>query len=420
MGRMADRLRKAAGVMLALVLAIFGVAEAQDHSPVVLGMTAGFSGPTRSMAVELYRGALACLESRNVLSAPGLRKVALQAADDGYEPGPAIENTVRFLTRDKALALFSQLGTPTVSRVLPVLRAYADQGARLFFPVTGLEASRTAPYVRYVYNLRASYRQEIDALVGAFVARGATRVAICHQADAFGRSGWDGARRALSRRNLPLCGEATFARIATVADDMAAQAKVLAACNPQAILLVGPAPACAAAIRDFRRAGLDAAIGVVSFAGGELLLRQLAAEGARLGVDLEHDVIFSQVVPDWRDETLPAAHDYRQALADLGDRLPPPGGWDAPASQAGSSVGFEGYLNARLFLTVLDAMADPDDRQGLDAAAVAVGQTDIGIGRPVSLTGPNHQALDMVYLNTAQDGRLVPLTASLAIAETED
>ena len=45
---------------------------------------------------------------------------------------------------------------------------------------------------------------------------------------------------------------------------------------------------------------------------------------------------------------------------------------------------------------------------------------DIGIGRPLSLTGPNHQALDMVYLNTAKDGRLVPLTASLAIAETED
>lgn len=417
---MADRLRNAAGVLFALVLALCGVAEAQDQSPVVLGMTAGFSGPTRAMAGELYRGAQACLESRNRLAPPGGRKVTLHAADDGYEPGPAIENTVRFLTRDKALALFSQLGTPTVSRVLPVLRAYADQGARLFFPVTGLEASRTAPYVRYVYNLRASYRQEIDALVGAFVAKGALRVAICHQADAFGRSGWDGARRALARRNLPLCGEATFARVATVADDMAAQAKVLAAGNPQAILLVGPTPACAAAIRDFRRAGLDAVIGVVSFAGGELLLRQLAAEGARLGIDLEHDVIFSQVVPDWRDETLPAANDYRRALAELGDRLPPPGGWDTPASTAGSSVGFEGYLNARFFLTVLDAMANPDDRQGLDAAAVAVGQADIGIGRPVSLTGANHQALDMVYLNTAKNGRLVSLTASLAAADTED
>ena len=65
-------------------------------------------------------------------------------------------------------------------------------------------------------------------------------------------------------------------------------------------------------------------------------------------------------------------------------------------------------------------MTDPDDRQGRDAAAAAIDQIDIGIGRPVTLAGPNHQALDMVYLNTAQDGRLVPLAASLAVAETED
>jgi ABC-type branched-subunit amino acid transport system substrate-binding protein len=414
---MADMLRAISGACWALALTLVCVGAALAQSPVVIGMTAGFSGPTRAMAVELYRGALSCLEYHNRSRRGDARPVVLRAADDGYEPGPAIENTVGFLTRDKALALFSQLGTPTVSRVLPVLRAYADQGARLFFPVTGLEASRIPPYVRYAYNLRASYRQEIEALVAAFAARGATRVAICHQADAFGRSGWDGARRALARRNLPLCGEATFARTATAADDMAAQVRILSACKPQAILLIGPAPACAAAIRDLRRAGHDAMVGVVSFAGGELLLRQLAAEGARLGVDLEPGLIFSQVVPDWRDETLPAALEYRQALAELGDRLPPPGGWDNPASDAGSSVGFEGYLNARLMLALVAAMPDPDDRSGLDAAAVAIGETDIGIGRPVSLTSPNHQALDTVYLNTAQGGRLVPLAVSLAVAE---
>ena len=416
----ADMLRRAGGALFVLALALAGLDRACAQPPVVIGMTAGFSGPTRAMAVELYRGAQACLESREIPHGENARKIVLHAADDGYEPGPAIENTVRFLTRDKALALFSQLGTPTVSRVLPVLRAYADQGARLFFPVTGLEASRIPPYVRFAYNLRASYRQEIEALVGAFAAQGATRVAICHQADAFGRSGWDGARRALARRNLPLCGEATFARSAMLADDMSPQAKVLAGCKPQAILLVGPAPACAAAIRDFRRAGLDAVVGVVSFAGGELLLRTLAAEGARLGLDLEQNLLFSQVVPDWRDETLPAARDYRQALVALGDRLPPPGGWDAPVSQAGSAVGFEGYLNARLLLAILQAMPDLDARGGLDAAVVAAGQVDIGIGRPVSLTGPAHQALDVVYLNRASGGRLVPLTQAVALAGAED
>ena len=416
---MAGTLRLAWRVALALLLLTGGSAAlaGTPANSIRLGMTAGFSGPTKALAIELYRGAMACFDQHNRRGGPDDRPVELLVANDDYEPGPAIENTVRFLTRDKVLALFSQLGTPTVSRVLPVLRAYADQGARLFFPVTGLEASRMPPYVRYTYNLRASYRQEIEALVAHFASQGMTRIAICHQADAFGRSGWDGAHRALSRRGLSLCGEATFARTATVAGDMLPQARVLAACNPQAILLVGAGPACTAIIRDLRRAGLTATVGVVSFAGGDILLRQLVAEGGSQGLGLEHNLVLSQVTPDWRDDSLPAARDYRQALAELGSRLPPPGGWDPEATREGSAVGFEGYLNARLLLAVLAAMPDPGDRAGLDQAAAAIGQVDIGIGRPVSLTGLTHQALDVVYLSTAAGSRLLPLRVAMAAAE---
>ncbi|KHK01892.1 ABC-type transporter, periplasmic component [Desulfovibrio sp. TomC] len=402
----------------ALLLAVGGIVSAGTTPDAVrLGMTAGFSGPTRAMAVEVYRGAVACFDQHNRQGGPGDRPVELRVADDGYEPGPAIENTVRFLTRDKVLALFSQLGTPTVSRVLPVLRAYADQGARLFFPVSGLEAARMPPYVRYTYNLRASYRQEIESLVAYFTSQGLTRIAICHQADAFGRSGWDGARRALARRGLSLCGEATFVRTAATAEDMLPQARVLAACTPQAILLVGAGPACTAFIRDVRRAGLTATVGVVSFAGGDILLRALADEGVAQGLDLERNLVLSQVTPDWRDDSLPAAREYRQALVDLGDRLPPPGGWGEQTTREGSSVGFEGYLNARLLLAVLGAMPDPGDRTGLDQAAAAIGQVDLGIGRPVSLANQAHQALDVVYLSTAEGTRLMPLRITLATVE---
>ena len=416
-GRLRLRARLAGYAAAAALVLLFtaGTGWADEGAAVTkLGMTAGFTGPTRAMAVELYRGAAACFNRYNSQRAPGQPPIELLAADDGYEPGPAIENTVRFLTRDRVLTLFSQLGTPTVSRVLPVLRAYADQGARLFFPVTGLEASRTLPYVRYVYNLRASYRQEIEALVACFAGQGMTRIAICHQADAFGRSGWDGARRALARRGLSLCGEATFARTVARGDDLTAQIRSLAACAPQAILVVGSGPACTALIRDLRRAGSEATVGLVSFAGGDILLRQLAGESLRCGLDLEKGLVLSQVTPDWRDDALPAAVDYRHALAELGNRLPPPGGWNAESPGEGSAVGFEGYLNARLLLAILAAMPDPTDRHGLDAAALSVGPADIGIGRTVSLSGASHQALDMVYLSTARKGRLEPLLASVA------
>jgi len=405
--RALGRVALATALVLLAVPRLFAAGEAQ---PIRLGLSAGFTGPTRAMAVELYRGALAAIDRQNQAGGVAGHPLELLVADDGYEPTPAIENSVRFLVHDQVLALFSSLGSPTVGRVLPVLRAYADQGARLFFPVTGLEASRVPPYVPYVYNLRASYRQEIEALVAAFVRKGATRIAICHQADAFGRSGWDGAGRALSRRGLALCGEATFARLAGVAEDMTPQARLLAECRPDAVLLVGAAPACAALIRDMRQAGLAVPVGVVSFAGGEILLGALEAEGKRLGRDLEGDLVLSQVTPCWRDAHLPAARDYRRDLAALTDRQPPPGGWEQGLTE-GSAVGFEGYLNARLLLEVIKAMPDPLDRGGLDAAAAALGSVDIGIGTPVFLAGPAHQGLDTVYLATASQGRLVPFRA---------
>lgn len=406
---MAGRLRALGCCVLAMALLLSpgATALAAEKTPVRLGLSAGFTGPTRAMAVELYRGALAAFTRCNRDGGVDGHPVELLAADDRYEPDPAIENTVRFLVRDKVLTLFSALGTPTVSRELPLLRAYANQGARLFFPVTGLESARVSPYVRYVYNLRASYRQEIEALVGAFVDEGASRIALCHQADAFGRSGWDGAGRALARRGLALCGEATFPRLAGMAEDMTPQVRILAACRPEAVLIVGAAPACAALIRDMRREGLTMPVGVVSFAGGEILLNLLTAEGARWGRNLQDGLVLSQVTPDWRDPNLPAARDYRRDLPAVDAAAPPPGGWTHQPLE-GSATGFEGYLNARLLLAVLAAMADPTDRSGLDTAVASLGTVDIGIGAPVFLSGPEHQGLDMVYLATADRGRLVP------------
>lgn len=407
-------------VALCVVVSVLTVMPVASSAPagtgdVRLGLTAGFSGPTRDMSVELYRGALACFALQNRAGGVSGHPVRLLAADDGYEPGPAIENTVRFLNEDKVVALFSELGTPTVSRVLPVLRAYADRGARLFFPATGLEASRLPPYVRYVFNLRASYREEIEALVQAFVERGLRRIAICYQADAFGRSGWDGARLALAARGLTLVGEATFARAVPVSEKMTLQAAIIAKSDPQAILLVGPGPASVAFIRDYRRQGGEAMIGTVSFVGGEIMIRLLGREARREGLDLEKRLVFSQVTPDWRDDTLPAAREYRQALAELGRACPPPGGWDGLVPK-GSSIGFEGFLNAKLLLEVLRSMPDPTRRDDLDAAVASLKRVDLGIGSPVSLEGPRHQGLAGVYLFTAKDGRLVPEDGSRTLA----
>src|SRR5262249_16378065 len=174
-----------------VLLLLPGAARAED---LVLGMSAAFKGPSRGLGIELYRGAMACFAEVNATGGVHGRKIRIQAYDDGYQPGPAVANTVRLIRDDKVFLLFGYVGTPTVTRVLPLLKRFDDRSVYLFCPFTGAEPQRRPPYDAYVFNLRASYGQETAGLVNHFVAVGRKRIAVFYQIDAYGRSGWDGVR----------------------------------------------------------------------------------------------------------------------------------------------------------------------------------------------------------------------------------
>lgn len=124
--------------------------------------------------------------------------------DDGYNPVPAIENTIKLIETDKVFLLFGYIGTPTVTRVLPILKRYSDESAYLFFPFTGAQPHRQYPYDQFVFNLRASYHQETEGLVNHLVSIGRRKIAVFYQADAYGRSGWNGGRMTC-RENKKIC-----------------------------------------------------------------------------------------------------------------------------------------------------------------------------------------------------------------------
>jgi ABC-type branched-subunit amino acid transport system substrate-binding protein len=177
-----------------------------------LGMSATFTGPSRSLGIELYRGSKAYFDHINSRGGVHGRKVVVRAYDDGYNPGPAIDNTVRLIEEDGVFLLFNYVGTPTTTRCLPLLRRSREQSVLLFCPFTGTQPQRQQPYDEFVFNLRASYYQETAGLVDHFVQLGRKRVAVFYQIDAYGRNGWEGVRAALDRHGLKMTGEATYRR----------------------------------------------------------------------------------------------------------------------------------------------------------------------------------------------------------------
>ena len=168
------------------------VRDGVSDREVVIGMSAAFAGPSRGLGIELYRGAMAYIEEVNAAGGVNGRQIVLRPYNDGYQPIPAVDNTIDLVEQEDVFLLFGYVGTPTVTRILPLLKRYDPQSIHLLFPFTGAQPQREAPYDEFVFNLRASYRQETAGLTDHFVSIGRERIAVFYQADAYGRSGWDG------------------------------------------------------------------------------------------------------------------------------------------------------------------------------------------------------------------------------------
>jgi branched-chain amino acid transport system substrate-binding protein len=96
------------------------------------------------------------------------------------------------------------------------------------------------------------------------------------------------------------------------------------------------------------------------------------------------------------------------------DSLIYPGG-KTPESQYAplpySFISFEGYLNAKMFVAILQKMGANPSRADLAQAALGMSEVDLGLGHKLSFGGPTdpRQATDRVYYTVVRDGQFVPL-----------
>ena len=373
-----------------------------------LGMSAAFSGPSRGLGIELYRGADAYFQHVNATGGVGGRRITLATYDDGYQPDPSVRNTVSLMLDDDVFLLFGYVGTPTVTRVLPLLKKFQDRSVYLFFPFTGAQPQREPPYGEFAFNLRASYRQETAGLVDNFVRVGRRRIAVFYQADAYGRSGWAGVRRALGRHGETIVGEATYRRGSQFTGSMRAQVEILQASSPDAVICIGAYAACAAFVRDAVDLGLEVPIANLSFVGSENLLKLLAELGSD-STRYTGALVNAQVVPSYEDVSIPAVREYREFMARY-DPVPPPELMTEPyAAFAHSFVSLEGYLDAKLLVEVLRRLGGAPDRRDLEQAVFTVRDYDLGIGEPVSFGPDRRQGLQQVYYTVVEDDRFVTL-----------
>jgi ABC-type branched-subunit amino acid transport system substrate-binding protein len=359
-------------LLLASLLAAFAIANVRAQgvtdSQIVLGQSVALTGPAEQLGKDMQLGANLYFDSINAKGGVNGRKVVLKTLDDGYDPPRAAANTRKLINDDKVFALFGYVGTPTAQASLPI---FTEAKVPFVGAFTGAELLRQ-PFNRYIFNVRASYYDETEAIVQHLTAMSVDRIAVFYQNDAYGQAGLAGVERALKKRNLEVAGKGTVERntveVKKAVDEMLKT-------KPLAVVMIGAYKGCAAFITEMKKAGANPTFWNVSFVGSKALAKELDKTGR--GVQI------SQVVPFPWDLTVPAVKEYRTLL-----------------HEAKGEPGFgtlEGFLAAKVMVEGLRRAGRKLDRDSFIRAMESMNEFDAG-GFKVSYGPENHNGSKFVDL----------------------
>jgi branched-chain amino acid transport system substrate-binding protein len=363
-------------------------------SEVRFGISAPFTGAAKELGNQMRLGIETAFDLANDADGINGRQVKLVVADDGYEPTRTTDTMKQLLEKQQVFGFVGNVGTPTAVVALP----YALEHHALFFGAfTGADLLRRAPPDRYVFNYRASYAEETDAVVRYLVKTRHLRpeqIAVFAQHDAFGDAGFAGVAKAMRA----LRGDdSTILRLdyeRNTVDVDNAVASLRAHKTPiKAVVMVAAYRAAAKFIEKTRDLYPSMIYTNVSFVGSTALASELMLLGPRFA----NGVIVTQVVPAV-DGYSSAILKYKTALAKYF-----PG-------EAPDYVSLEGYVDGTLLLEGLKRAGPKPDTETLVDALENLRDFDIGLGAPISFSQSDHQGSHKIWGTQLDDhGRYQPM-----------
>ncbi|MCY4384523.1 MAG: ABC transporter substrate-binding protein [Nitrospinae bacterium] len=361
MDRLLGMLRAAPFLALALLLApsLSAAAPGVSAEAVVFGQTVSISGPARRAGLLFQSGLNAALDERNARGGVGGRVLKLISLDDGYEPQRAAANAKRFAAENDVLALIGGTGTPTTKRAAPVLR---NAGIPLVGVLSGADFLRDAKRYPNLVHLRASYSQEVRALVDHIVRyHGKKRFGIIYQDDAFGRSILKSYRAALAGHKLRVLAKASFSRNTHAVH---AGLFVLQKADLDVLMIGGTGGASAEIINLANDLGYGYIMTILSIAQSESLRRRLKAPSGK--------IMMSEVLPDANDASRKIVRSFQRAmLARAKEKR------DGSVQPAFSQLSLEGYILGRFVIAVLERTGGEVTRKRFLQEALAAGEIRI-------------------------------------------
>jgi ABC-type branched-subunit amino acid transport system substrate-binding protein len=359
----------------ALGAVLLALAGAASHGQILIGQTAGFTGPVAAGVQETTEGAKLYIDAVNAKGGVAGQKIELISLDDKFEPKLAAENARVLIEERNVAAMFLTRGTPHTEAIIPLLD---KNGVPLVAPSTGAMTLHR-PVRKHVFNVRATYQREAEKAITHLATIGMTRIAVVQVDDSFGDDGVAGAQKGLDAAKLTPVVLEKFNRSKP---DFSKIGPDIAKSGAQAVLMIASGAAVVDGIKAIRAAGSGAQVVTLSNNASGGFIKSLG-ENAR-------GVIVSQVFPQSISYGLvKEASDLARAKG-LGEASP---------------AMLEGYAAAKVLVEALRRAGPKPNRERIQAALEGLSKFDIG-GLEVNFSPQDHSGLDFADLSIiSSDGR---------------
>lgn len=338
-------------------------------SEILIGQSCQLTGPFATLCQEAILGARLAFDAVNAGGGIAGRKIRVISLDDAYDPKRTAENTRKLIDEHGVLSLFQCAGTPTALAAAAV----AEEKAVPFFAAyTGSDALRQK-FGRYVFNIKASYGDELVAMVRQQATVGIARTAVVYLDNSFGTSGLAAVEKEAGVRQVGI-----VAKAALPPDGSRLQEAVnsVAKGNPAAVIMVTAGKPSIDFIDAYQKAGHRSTFYMLSVTNNTQLVQALG-ERAR-------GIVISQVLPSPWNQSLAVVREFQKlaAGAELGDY---------------TFSHMEGFIAAKGLIDALRRCGRTPTRAGLVRALEETRRLDLG-GYIIELSPTKHSSGTLVDL----------------------
>ena len=348
-----------------------GVAHAQGvtKTTILIGESSPFSGSNKELGDDIREGIQAYFKQVNEAGGVHGRTLELIALDDANDAKRAGDNARILIEQRGVLAL---IGYASATLSLPAL-PFVEKGKVAFIgPFTGAEPMRA--FRRNVYNIRASYADELEKIVDFYTTTGMKKFSIIHYDDAIGKENLTAVEAALTKRGLKPASIGTLKRNQT---DLGAAVLDVVKSSPDVVIATTLYKTTGDFIKAAKQAGSNAQFASTSFVGASALAAELGDQGT--------GVVVAQVVPPYSRASVPIVREYQAAIE------------KSLGKKDFSFTSLESYIGAKVLVEAIRRTGANPTREGLMKTLDSMQNFNVG-GYVVDFSPSNHNGSRFVEL----------------------